>query len=41
MQHTYFINPLPHMPILGFFNSAANENIMQKHGQMGYNYLIE
>ena len=26
----FFLYPLPHMPILGCFNSAANENMMSK-----------
>ena len=26
------VNPLPHMPVLGSFNSAANKDIMQKYG---------
>ena len=29
MSHTY-INPLPHMPILGSSNSAANKDMMSK-----------
>ena len=36
------LNHLPHMPILGSFNSAANKNIMSKiltNG--GHSFLIE
>ena len=29
-QFPYFYNPLPHMPILGSSNSAANEDMMSK-----------
>ena len=29
------------MPILGSSNSAANKNMISKHGQMEYNYLME
>ena len=28
-------SPLPHMPILGSSNSAANKDMMSKYGQMG------
>ena len=27
---TTMLNPLPHMTILGSFNSAANKNVMSK-----------
>ena len=29
------LNPLPHLPILGSSNSAANKDMMSKFGQMG------
>ena len=31
----YFFNPLPHMPILGFSNSAANKDMMSKIWTIG------
>ena len=34
-SNTEVVNPLPHMPILGFSNSAANKDMMSKYGQMG------
>ena len=33
-------NPLPDMPILGFCNSAAKEDV-KNMDQWGYNYLTE
>ena len=30
-----FLNSLPHIPILGSSNSAANKNMISKYGQMG------
>ena len=30
MQHSVFVNPLPHVPILGSSNSAANKDMMAK-----------
>ena len=37
------VNPLPHMPILGSSNSAANKDnyACQKYQLTGYSYLIE
>ena len=36
------VNPLPHMPILGFSNSAVNKDMMSKiWTDEGYNYLLE
>ena len=37
---TIFFNPLPHMPILGSFNSAANK-AGKNIDKWGYNYLLE
>ena len=36
-----FINPLPHMPILGSSDSAANKNYVKNMDKWGYNYLTK
>ena len=37
-----YLNPLPHMPVLGSSNSAANKDINVKNiDSWGYNFLIE
>ena len=36
-----YINPLPHMPILGSSNSAANKDNVKNMDIWGYSYLTE
>ena len=40
-SYNFFLNSLPHLPILGFSNSAANKRHIKNMDKWGYNYVTE